>query len=428
MWATDAGNNAVALSQAKTFSFNVDVSGDSSITPQSVVEPAPPSFWSSAASARPLDVGVRSTQNVIFCPKGALSACADSDWRESACDAAKGCTMAGNTLKNTAASAFGTYALCDPACSLPPPTVGGGSSSGSNGLSLSNGAIAAIVLVPVISLCLIGAALLIRRGMIFNNIAAFGFLRPEAPNNTHPPANHLPDTHPPANHLPPSRPAPPLPSARQGARQINIAGAAAAAAAVGRSEVALNMQSAPAASAAERPRHNPPSRAAPGPMSARLKPVPPPVASLPPQGDAAPAIEDTAAVLNPRAPTLTNPVPRGPFPDAQPSAPAVDEIDPLPHSGELSHAAESDGSSGDLHPGISRAAPPPTPQSTAAAVPAATLSHSPSPPHPTKSSSCHPKSPAAPSATLTSELAERFSQLQKGRASKAAAARDDSKV
>jgi hypothetical protein len=132
---------------------------------------------------------------------------------------------------------------------------------------------------------------------------------------------------------------------------------------------------------------------------------------------------------------LTNPVPRGLLPDAQPSAPAVDEIDensivpdPLPHSGELSRAAESDGSSGKLHPGISRAAPPPTPQSSAAAAPAATLSHSPSPPHPTKASSRHPKSPDAPPATLTSELAERFSQLQKGRASKAAAAHDDSKV
>ncbi len=340
VWATDASNNAVALNQAKTFSFNVDVSGGSSVTPQSAAIPSVANIDSLANSAYLLNVGVRNTQNVLFCAKGAHSACADSDWQLSSCEATKGCTIEGNTLKNTAASAFGTYALCSPPCSLPPPTVGAGSqpaassgSSSSSGSSLSNGAIAAIVLVPTISICLVGAALLIRRGSIFSNIAAFDFLRPASSNNANPSVDRLPASRP-----PPTLPAP---------RQINIAEAAAAATAGIQSDDVLNMPSAPPASIEHRSHYIPHMNA----RSNQLPATPPPRRT----SDARQAIADTVVSLNPRRSSYVLPDPPGLLPDPVPTAPPLDDDidtfaphdhvesfatlpDPAPHLDQRVHA------------------------------------------------------------------------------------------
>lgn len=380
VWATDTNNNAVTLNQAKTFSFNVDVSGGSSVTPQSALIPSLAVIRTLAGSVRLPNFGVRNTQNVLFCPKGAQSACSDSDWQLSVCDAAKGCTIEGNTLKNTAASAFGTYALCSPPCSLSPPTVAGGGSgsqsSGSSSPSLSNGAIAAIVLVPTISICLIGAAILIRRGSIFSNITAFEFLRPASSSNANPPVNHLPA----------SRPAPPLPAARQ----INIAAAAAAASTIVQSEDALNIPSAPPASIEHRSHYVPH-------MNARSNQLPSLPASSPLRRGARQAIADTVVVLNPRRLSYILPDPPGLLPDPQPSAPPLDEIDALPHDGfngfqtlpdiaphlvQHVHAAEHENSIGSNRHFSNTASPIPI--------------------------------PLVPNqASLSSELAERFSQLSK---------------
>jgi hypothetical protein len=103
-----------------------------------------------------------------------------------------------------AASDFGTYALyfaiphvhsCPRAAAAAAAAGwyrvggGGGEVSGSSSpasSSLPGGAIAAVVIVPVISIILIGAAIMIRKGMIFQNVAAFQFIRPTSSPNPNP--------------------------------------------------------------------------------------------------------------------------------------------------------------------------------------------------------------------------------------------------
>jgi hypothetical protein len=192
VWATDSSNNIVKLYSGKTFSLDVDVSGASSVAPQSFPSAGTSSSaLSMKAQALKSDVATRSSGNYLFCAKASQSACAESDWSVKAC-VSPSCTIQNNTLKIASASDFGTYALCDPACSAPSSGgVGGGSSPASS--SLPGGAIAAIVIVPVISIILIGAALMIRKGMIFQNVAAFQFIRPTGSNRPNP--NPYPSTY-----------------------------------------------------------------------------------------------------------------------------------------------------------------------------------------------------------------------------------------
>jgi hypothetical protein len=231
VWATDSLNSEVKLNSGKTFTFKVDVLGASSLTPQSV--PAAGVFSSNtlaiAAHLLTSKVETRNAQNVIFCAKASQKDCQDSDWSVTACDSNKGCTIEKDVLSISSANAFGTYALCNPACtatsSPPPPPPGGGGGgggsapvvAGSSGSSpstpsISGGAIAAIVIVPIISIALIVTAVMIRNGRIFQNVDALQFMRPAGSNHPIPNASSVSATS--VSHVP-SSPSPVIGAAEQ---------------------------------------------------------------------------------------------------------------------------------------------------------------------------------------------------------------------
>jgi hypothetical protein len=124
VWATDWSNAMVNLTSGKSFSFEVDVTGASSVAPRSDHAPSAGIFASSAVFPKvhllKSDFRSYSSQNVLFCAKASQSACQDADWSVTPCEFSKGCTIENNVLKHAAASAFGTYALCSPTCTLPP--------------------------------------------------------------------------------------------------------------------------------------------------------------------------------------------------------------------------------------------------------------------------------------------------------------------
>jgi hypothetical protein len=129
---SDAGTGAAIADTTTPFKFVADLTGKPTLEVKSA--PSDARILSSSSEAESLEqkVALRSTMNLMFCPKP-IADCVDADWVVETC-AAPDCKITGSTVEHSTQK-FGTYVLHGTSGYV----VEGGGSGGSEGGSGGSG-------------------------------------------------------------------------------------------------------------------------------------------------------------------------------------------------------------------------------------------------------------------------------------------------